>query len=188
HGIELRCVAESPHVSAHEPKPRSLAETTPCLVEHRAREIQPDHVEPAPAELGGVASITTRHVEDPRTPRQAEAPKQKIHLAPGLPGRLLVAQLGNIVTVEEAREPLRSPCHGAHARGLRLTSVSGRMGSVVISTPSGFTASATALAMAAGAPMVPPSPMPLCPPGVSGDGVSRWPRVNDGRSPAVGSA
>src|SRR5499427_4025945 len=126
HGIELRCVAESPHVAAHEPKPRSLAETTPCLVEHRARELQADHMEPAPAELGGVASIATRHVEDPRTPRQTEAPKQKIHLAPGLPGRLLLAQLGGIVSVEEAREPLRRPSRrGAHGRGLRLTNVSG---------------------------------------------------------------
>src|SRR6185503_2878548 len=56
---------------------------------------------------------------------------------------------------------------------------SGRMGSAVTATPSGATASATALAMAAGAPMVPPSPMPLYPPGVSGEGVSRWPMSND---------
>jgi len=37
----------------------------------------------------------------------------------------------------------------------------GRIGSAVTATPSGFTASATALAITAGAPIVPPSPLPL---------------------------
>src|SRR2546430_8256918 len=61
------------------------------------------------------------------------------------------------------------------------------MGSEITFTPRSLTASATALAMAAGAPMVPPSPMPLWPPGVSGEGVSRWPRMKDGTSAAVGN-
>ncbi len=50
---------------------------------------------------------------------------------------------------------------------------SGLTGSSATSIPSGDRASAIALAMAAGAPMVPPSPMPRNPPSVTGDGVSR---------------
>src|SRR6266436_4242642 len=46
---------------------------------------------------------------------------------------------------------------------------SGLTGSSAISIPSGASASAIALAMAAGAPMVPPSPMPRKPPSVTGD-------------------
>src|SRR5262249_3772720 len=79
HGVELRRVAESPHVAVHEPQSRSLAETAPGLVEHRAREIQANHMEAAPAELGSVASIAARHVEDPRTPRRRQPPHTKTH-------------------------------------------------------------------------------------------------------------
>jgi hypothetical protein len=43
----------------------------------------------------------------------------------------------------------------------RAASASAPIGSAVIAIPRGRTASATALARAAGAPMVPPSPMPL---------------------------
>ncbi len=42
---------------------------------------------------------------------------------------------------------------------------------MIIAAISG-TASASALPIAAGAPIVPPSPIPLTPPGVSGDGVT----------------
>jgi hypothetical protein len=47
------------------------------------------------------------------------------------------------------------------ADGRRAASASAAIGSVVIAMPRGRTASATALARAAGAPMVPPSPIPL---------------------------
>src|SRR5713226_9839844 len=67
-------------------------------------------------------------------------------------------------------------------------SASGWTGREMIFTPRGLTASATALAMAAGAPMVPPSPMPLWPPGVRGEGVSRWPMVRNGSVSATGRA
>src|SRR5262245_58690115 len=43
----------------------------------------------------------------------------------------------------------------------RAASASAPIGSAVIAIPTGLTASATALARAAGAPMVPPSPIPL---------------------------
>ena len=53
-------------------------------------------------------------------------------------------------------------------------------------TPSGASASATALTTAGGEPIAPPSPMPLNPPAVS-DGVSMWPYSMSGTSAAVGS-
>src|SRR5262249_19255313 len=59
------------------------------------------------------------------------------------------------------------------ARPMRRKSRSGLAGSSATSIPSGESASAIALAMAAGAPMVPTSPMPRKPPRVMGDGVSR---------------
>src|SRR3989442_8904041 len=60
-------------------------------------------------------------------------------------------------------------------------------GSSVISIPSGARASATALATAAGAPIVPPSPTPLKPPSVVGEGRSTWWTSIAGTSPAVGT-
>ena len=59
----------------------------------------------------------------------------------------------------------------------------------VLSTwiPSGASASATAFATAAWLPMAPPSPMPLKPPGLVVDGVSRCPISTVGTSVAVGS-
>src|SRR6185369_7448773 len=65
---------------------------------------------------------------------------------------------------------------------------SGRIGSLVICTPRWRTASATAFAIAAGAPIVPPSPIPLTPSGVTGESVSRWAISNEGKSSALGSA
>ena len=62
------------------------------------------------------------------------------------------------------------------------------MGSATMRTPSGRTASATALARAAGAPIVPPSPIPLTPPGMRGAGVCRCPISKAGTSSARGSA
>src|SRR5437763_5206151 len=59
----------------------------------------------------------------------------------------------------------------------------GESGSTVASTPS---ASDTALATAAPTLMVLPSPSPLAPRGVSGEGVSRWAMVTGGISAAVG--
>ena len=63
----------------------------------------------------------------------------------------------------------------------------GVSGSSVISTPSGASASAIAFATAAGAPIVPPSPTPLKPPSVVGDGRSRWCTSIAGTSEAVGT-
>ena len=44
-----------------------------------------------------------------------------------------------------------------------------------------------ALITAGGEPMAPPSPIPLCPPGLVGAGVSMWPYSMSGTSAAVGS-
>src|SRR5262249_35405620 len=76
------------------------------------------------------------------------------------------------------------PTAGAERKSRK--SRSGVTGSSLISTPSGASASAMALATAAGAPMVPPSPTPLKPPSVVGEGWSRWITSMGGTSPAVG--
>ena len=53
--------------------------------------------------------------------------------------------------------------------------------------PRWATASATAVATHAGAPIVPPSPIPLAPVSENSDGVSRWSISTRGISPAVGT-
>ncbi len=58
------------------------------------------------------------------------------------------------------------------AASTRAKICSGPSGVLVALTPSGRSASATALATAACAPMAPPSPMPLYPPGLVVDSVS----------------
>src|SRR5499425_3363014 len=121
HGVELRRETESAHVAAHEPQPRAFTEALPRLGQHGAREIHADHAEAPPAELRRVSSVAACHVEDPRAWRHAKAPQQEIHLAPGLQGGLLIAQLGDIGVVEEVREPRldrRRSGRGAHARAL----------------------------------------------------------------------
>src|SRR4029079_18291842 len=62
----------------------------------------------------------------------------------------------------------------------------GDSGRRVNSTPNGASASATALTTAGGAPIAPPSPTPLKPPG-PGLGVSMCPYSIDGISDAVGT-
>ena len=59
-------------------------------------------------------------------------------------------------------------------------------GPAVSRTPSGASASSTALAMAAGGEMAPPSPSPLAPSGLRGDGYSRCTHSIHGRSSARG--
>src|SRR2546425_9974899 len=61
---------------------------------------------------------------------------------------------------------------------------SGGIGNSSIASPR---ASLTAFARHAGAPIVADSPIPLNPPGVTGEGVSRWMIVTGGISFAVGS-
>ncbi len=63
---------------------------------------------------------------------------------------------------------------------------SGVIGSSVRRTPNGCSASLTAALIAAGAIIRPPSPPPLTPCGVYGDGVSTWPMVSSGTSIADG--
>ena len=57
----------------------------------------------------------------------------------------------------------------------------------VTRTPNGASASSTALAMAAGGEIAPPSPMPLRPSGFRGDGYSRCTVSIGGSSIAVGT-
>src|ERR671919_232381 len=76
--------------------------------------------------------------------------------------------------------------HVAQRRGLhRETSAHTRAGVSGSSTSSRPSASATAFAIAAGALIVFPSPMPLAPSGVKGDGDERWPMRMSGISGAV---
>ena len=63
----------------------------------------------------------------------------------------------------------------------------GVIGSPSTFTPNGRSASSTAAAIAGGAPIRPPSPPPLIPNSVNGDGVSTWPtRMFAGTSFSVG--
>src|SRR5262245_39361816 len=79
HGVELRGEVELPHVAVQKAEAGPLVEAAPRLIEHRAREIHADHAEATSAELCGMASVATRHVENPCGPRQAEAPEHEIH-------------------------------------------------------------------------------------------------------------
>src|SRR5215471_10230906 len=63
----------------------------------------------------------------------------------------------------------------------------GEIGRLSTLIPNGRKASSTADAIAAGAPIRPPSPPPLIPNSVKGDGVSTWPaRTSAGSSKGVG--
>src|SRR5262249_4222990 len=75
----------------------------------------------------------------------------------------------------------------ARATSTRVATRSGVIGSSSIVTPSGASASSTALASAAGAIMRPPSPPPFTPYSVNGDGASPLPISMRGASCAVGS-
>src|SRR5947209_3395804 len=75
----------------------------------------------------------------------------------------------------------------ALAASIRRKRRSGVTGNSLISIPSGDSASATALATTAGAPMVPPSPIPRKPPSVVGDSASRWTTSIGGISHAEGT-
>src|SRR5712692_1589869 len=68
-----------------------------------------------------------------------------------------------------------------------LKTRSGESGSESTETPRGASASDTALARAGSGAMAPPSPMPLIPPTVKGDGVSMWCTSMAGTSVALGS-
>src|SRR2546428_7074634 len=64
----------------------------------------------------------------------------------------------------------------------------GVTGVSVTRTPNDASASSMALAIAAGGEMAPPSPSPLAPSGLRGDGNSRWTVSIGGRSWAFGPA
>ena len=69
-----------------------------------------------------------------------------------------------------------------------LTMCSGLIGVALNSTPNSESASETAFAMAAGGATAPPSPTPLTPSGLSGDGDSWWSSCMLGLSLARGNA
>ena len=75
----------------------------------------------------------------------------------------------------------------ARGRSTRLRTAAGISGVRVILAPNGARASSTALAIAAGGEIAPPSPMPFTPSGLRGDGYSRWIVSISGRSVAVGT-
>src|SRR5438477_8477127 len=73
----------------------------------------------------------------------------------------------------QAVHAARNNCHHTLRCWIRFWMTEGVSGVAVILTPSGRSASATAFATAAGAPIVPPSAMPLKPPGTVRSGDSR---------------
>src|SRR5207302_1978697 len=73
------------------------------------------------------------------------------------------------------------------ASSIRRSTVSGASRESTTLAPRWARASSTALAMAAGAPIVPLSATPLKPPGTWGAGVSRWYSSGVGKSVAVGT-
>src|ERR1700724_681922 len=78
--------------------------------------------------------------------------------------------------------------HPHQAGCIARTSCCGLTGVVFTSMPNGARASQTALAMAAGGATAPPSPTPLTPRGLSGDGECWCTIYITGISLAVGSA
>src|SRR5207249_9554892 len=92
----------------------------------------------------------------------------RVHVVDG-DGRALARQRQRDLAPDVARAagdqcdlPRQAEIHrfAPSARPMSRKSRSGLTGSSATSIPSGASASATALAMAAGAPMVPPSPLP----------------------------
>src|SRR5271165_5614600 len=79
-----------------------------------------------------------------------------------------------------------SPQHASEADRIASRMRSGLSGSRLGSTLKGESASATALAMATGGAIAPPSPTPLTPSGLSGEGEWRWMSAMAGISHAVG--
>src|SRR5437763_1954762 len=97
--------------------------------------------------------------------------------------------LGLLPVLAHERERLverRGPAVGERRRLHRSSSSQTRDGVSGTSTSSTPSASATAFPIAAGALIVVPSPRPLAPSVVNGDGVSTWPIVSGGRSAPVG--
>src|SRR5262249_59008283 len=76
---------------------------------------------------------------------------------------------------------------GGRAARTALTICSGLIGVVLNSAPNGDSASQIALAIAAGGATAPPSPTPLTPTGLSGDGECWWTIAMSGMSLAVGT-
>src|SRR6185369_15004564 len=80
----------------------------------------------------------------------------------------------------------RRRLHALLAASMRPRTTDGPRGVRVTRTLKGASASSTALAMAAGGEMAPPSPTPLTPSGLRGDGYSRCTVSMSGSSIAVG--
>src|SRR5207249_11687908 len=114
----------------------------------------------------------------PRTPRA-------LHSFPTRRSSDLALDVG----AEDGGEPTLDAgrTHGARPAS-RARTRAGVTGVSVIRTSNGASASSIALAMAAGGEMAPPSPSPLAPSGLRGDGNSRWTVSIGGRSSAFGTA
>src|SRR5207247_10405438 len=90
---------------------------------------------------------------------------------PGIQRRQRDAAADEAIPVRATAGPARDDYPRACRRALRIRS--GVIGWRVRRTPNGASASFTAFRMAPGAPAVPASAIPLNPPTVNGDGVSR---------------
>src|SRR5262249_51185715 len=142
-------------------------------------------------ELGGTVQID----DDPRA-RQAHVQHRDEALSAGQHLRLVAVlrqdfggalrRLGQHV-VERDRLHVRSPpALLPRAFSMRPSTADGPSGARVTRTSNGRSASSTALAIAAGGEIAPPSPMPLMPSGFRGDGYSRCTVSIAGNSLAVG--
>src|SRR5260370_28960410 len=82
---------------------------------------------------------------------------------------------------------LRCWGYGGCVERTAATIWSGLIGVALSSTAKGARASQTALAIAAGGATAPPSPTPLTPSGLSGEGECWWIIIRSGTSVAVGT-
>src|SRR5262249_1470206 len=157
-------------------------------------------------EVSGGVEILVRlapSVADPT--RLAPPPAVYRRIREGMPVRFTFAEAGDIFLEDglerhagDRRIQLVASFRLAHgntpgcelcvaARCVIVTICSGRTGVVLNSAPNGANASQTAFAIATGGAIAPPSPKPLTPSGLSGEGECRWTRAMSGTSLAVGA-
>src|SRR5215470_11950584 len=99
-----------------------------------------------------------------------------LHQSEGAPGRHLRHRGGRVLRLDRRRRPVQpvAPAFAPFPFAARIVSHtrSGVAGISIVSTPSGDSASITALITVGGAPIVPDSPMPLTPSGLVLHGTS----------------
>src|SRR5579859_5757899 len=139
---------------------------------HR-RAVQPHRARPADAVLAahvgaGVAEVVAEHVGE----RPAGLDQQFVLGAVDPQPHLVPVAHSARLPVPPAPGPVRAPPEPAPASAAHTSAGSTGMWSKL--TPVPASASLTAFSTVAGAPIMPPSPMPLAPLSLDADGVCRW--------------